>query len=707
MTQLFKLNHAQLAHHIPEGTPRTWDIRLGLPEPKRMLQVMAGSSPAAYDARVFVLGHMQAALHRVEELEHAEPVPQAPSQEAEKLRRELNELQEENAALRAKVETLQATPAPAQAPTPAPSDLLDVMLLRRQLATAETRARAYYSSWRALERRVAEKARPIPSGEMNLALAAVNLLDKGYIQGSPATSQFSVEDLCALIADATSAIPCAGDPSYATTPVASRDIVTSYSLEPLMSVGDAFPVEFILRDSGVTHSYRRVDGAQALIPAAEVTGYQELEQINTALQAQLQEARKSAAYEDEFGNTYKVTKARMDAAGRYDVEVLVSREGTGELTVALVGRRELLEEHCRAEENAAMARERQEEIFFRTDKGTTYGCDNMSIGPDGSVSSMAIKIRRPGGSEERVGFVPVTKVDELEASAADSREQIVVWRNASELHALNEAFYYDVLTKTALALNDPEVFKADDGSVMNDPLVSKIPELVAKLVQNQGSEAGALLARNIVLLDKFRSGVRAITDPMEGQDEKLLEMLTMLKGRVLFTGNGTHFLAQSMEMRNRALYRITGLYYNGHDCEPVDFVDTRVVGTQPEEEPKALPAPTVLRMAFQDLLERIEAPDPQKPLEDCHTVSAGPLHLTLALNDGNLLERRWDGFDFTVLTLPRGVTKQEQANHLMGTEYKVETNTLYLLAAWNGEHPTNWKPEATFNLSPQIIHRER
>ena len=43
---------------------------------------------------------------------------------------------------------------------------------------------------------------------------------------------------------------------------------------------------------------------------------------------------------------------------------------------------------------------------------------------------------------------------------------------------------------------------------------------------------------------------------------------------------------------------------------------------------------------------------------------------------------------------------------MMGSEYMVETNTLYLLAAWRGEHPANWKLDAKFDLRPQIIHRE-
>ena len=50
-----------------------------------------------------------------------------------------------------------------------------------------------------------------------------------------------------------------------------------------------------------------------------------------------------------------------------------------------------------------------------------------------------------------------------------------------------------------------------------DPIRLKIPELVAKL-HAMGCENINLLAHQTVLLDKFRSGVRAITNPGEGQD---------------------------------------------------------------------------------------------------------------------------------------------------------------------------------------------
>ena len=180
-----------------------------------------------------------------------------------------------------------------------------------------------------------------------------------------------------------------------------------------------------------------------------------------------------------------------------------------------------------------------------------------------------------------------------------------------------------------------------------------------------------------------------------------------MKTQALYTGNGTHLQAQSMEMRNGVLYRITGLYYDGHDFEPVDFVNTLLADAQPEE-PKAQAVPNVIDIAFQGLLDRITDAEQQGPLEDCHRSGEWPLQLRVQFASGQVLERCWDGFDFTVLTIPQAITpKQELGNHMVGSEYMVKTNTLYLLAAWKGEHPANWKLDATFDLRPQIINRER
>jgi hypothetical protein len=382
--------------------------------------------------------------------------------------------------------------------------------LKAELKKANTRATVYYTSWKSLERHVNHKDKVVPSDEMNLAAAVTSLVEKGYILDIQPNGNIPVETMCQMVAGIAEKLPPVGA-------VEAKD----------------------------TPSVRQDGESKKMVPAADVSNYEELEQINARLETQLRAAQK-----------------------------------------------ELSEAAC--------------------------------------------------------------------------------WMDTAQQHAKNEAFYRDLLDQTAMALQNPDVYKSDDGSIQQEPIRLKIPELVAKL-HAMGCENISLLAHQTVLLDKFRSGVRAITDPMEGQDEKLLEMLHRMKSRALYTGNGTHLQA---------------------DAQP--------------EEPKAQAVPNVIDMAFQGLLDRIMATEQQAPLEDCHTVTAGPLHLRAEFFDGVVVERRWDGFDFAVLTVPQSITpKQELGSHMMGSEYMVETNTLYLLAAWKGEHPSNWKFDAKFDLRPQIINRER
>ena len=434
--------------------------------------------------------------------------------------------------------------------------------LEADLKRANTKANVYYTSWKSLERHVNHKARVVPSDEMNLAAAVTALVERGYIRDIQPNGNIPVETMCQMVAGIAEKLPPTEAISFN---------VGDHVLEPVLEVGDPYPTEFRLHANanGVVHSYFRADKAtpaysvdveirdekngetcavvQTNLPglrAADVTGYEELEQINARLETQLRAAQK-----------------------------------------------ELAEAAC--------------------------------------------------------------------------------WMDTAQQHAKNEEFYRDLLDQVAVALQNPDVYKSDDGSIQQDPIRLKIPELVAKL-HAMGCENINLLAHQTVLLDKFRSGVRAITNPGEGQDEKLLEMLHRMKSRAPYTGNGTHLQA---------------------DAQP--------------EEPKAQAVPNVIDMAFQGLLDRITNPTQPEPLEDCHTVAAEPLQLSLGFPDGNVLERRFNGFDFTVLTIPQAITpKQELGNHMMGCEYMVETNTLYLLAAWRGEHPANWKLDAKFDLRPQIIHRE-
>ena len=417
--------------------------------------------------------------------------------------------------------------------------------LKAELKKANTRATVYYTSWKSLERHVNHKDKVVPSDEMNLAAAVTSLVEKGYILDIQPNGNIPVETMCQMVAGIAEKLPPVGAVEAKDTP--SLPVVQVNQIAHIYSVGDPYPVEtHVKHPDGKVHIYVRQDGeSKKMVPAADVSNYEELEQINASLDSQLRAAQK-----------------------------------------------ELSEAAC--------------------------------------------------------------------------------WMDTAQQHAKNEAFYRDLLDQTAMALQNPDVYKSDDGSIQQDPIRLKIPELVAKL-HAMGCENISLLAHQTVLLDKFRSGVRAITDPMEGQDEKLLEMLHRMKSRALYTGNGTHLQA----------------------------------GAQPEE-PKAQAVPNVIDMAFQGLLDRIMATEQQAPLEDCHTVTAGPLHLRAEFFDGVVVERRWDGFDFAVLTVPQSITpKQELGSHMMGSEYMVETNTLYLLAAWKGEHPSNWKFDAKFDLRPQIINRER
>jgi hypothetical protein len=56
------------------------------------------------------------------------------------------------------------------------------------------------------------------------------------------------------------------------------------------------------------------------------------------------------------------------------------------------------------------------------------------------------------------------------------------WRDTAEMHARNETWLRSLLVETAQHLG-PEVFTQDDGGVVDEPLVSKVPLLVARLAE--------------------------------------------------------------------------------------------------------------------------------------------------------------------------------------------------------------------------------
>ncbi|HGP6087921.1 TPA: hypothetical protein ACLNTW_003698, partial [Vibrio cholerae O1] len=306
--------------------------------------------------------------------------------------------------------------------------------LQTDLKKANTKATVYYTSWKSLERHVNHKAKVVPSDEMNLAAAVTSLVEKGYIQNVQPGGQIPVEIMCSMVAGIAEKLP----PTEAISFNAGDHV-----LEPVLEVGDPYPTEFRLHTNanGVVHSYFRSDKAtpaysvdvkirdekkgetcavmQTNLPglrAADVTGYEELEQINARLETQLTATQKEL------------------------------------------------------EQLRPLAEDRRNEIFFRTTEGVSYGCDNMSIGEDDLVSSLAIKVRRLDGTEVRIGFIPVDKANELVERIDERRRQAENWEQTAAQHARNEEFYRDLLDQVAVALQNPEVYKSDDGSIQQDPI---------------------------------------------------------------------------------------------------------------------------------------------------------------------------------------------------------------------------------------------
>lgn len=619
MAHRIPIHWDRLLRFVPEHVPALYKVESdGLPDPATL--VLAGTGAEGKAVRSFLAHLLHAACRRVGELETSlaacevdksamdKALTQVPVPKASPAITEVQAIEDE--ALKALLAAKERLPQ-----------------LEADLKKAHTKATVYYSSWKSLERHVNGKAKQLPSDEMKLAEAVTSLVEKGYIQDIEPGGQIPIEVMCSMVAGVAEKLPSTEAISFN---------AGDHVLEPVLALGDPYPTEFRLHANadGVVHTYFRAGtdttGPIKAVPAAEVSNYAELEQINAVLDSQLKAAQK-------------------------ELETLQPLK-IGAVTYQIL-RREMSDS-----------------------------------------KPLTLKVRETdadGGVRECV----LIEYTELVQACTERKN----WQDTAAQHARNEAFYRDLLDQIAGALNDPDVFKSDDGSVQQEPIRLKLPEMVAAL-NTKSSEALSLLAHNVVLLDTFRSGVRAITDPMEGQDAVLLEMLHRMKHRALYTGNGTHFQAQSTEMRNGVLYRVTGLYYDGHDYEPVDLVAAeRSTITASETNP-----PTVIELAFQGLLDRITNPTQQEPLEDCHTLSEGTLHLRAEFSAGQVLERRWDGFDFAVLTVPQAIVpKQELGNHMMGSAYMVETNTLYLLAAWKGEHPTNWKLDADFDLRPQIINRER
>ncbi len=77
---------------------------------------------------------------------------------------------------------------------------------------------------------------------------------------------------------------------------------------------------------------------------------------------------------------------------------------------------------------------------------------------------------------------PETSGKEIDPALAMSFATVLDnWMDTASQEARNAAFYRDLIDQCAQVLG-PEAYTADDGTVMQDPVRLKVPELVARLV---------------------------------------------------------------------------------------------------------------------------------------------------------------------------------------------------------------------------------
>lgn len=90
-------------------------------------------------------------------------------------------------------------------------------------------------------------------------------------------------------------------------------------------------------------------------------------------------------------------------------------------------------------------------------------------------------------SAAQVWCHPTTEKIEMDASLAEQFAQVLaVWIDTAAQYAEDMSFYRDLLIETGHLLG-LEIFISDDGSIQDEPLLLKVPELVAKLVQTKAS----------------------------------------------------------------------------------------------------------------------------------------------------------------------------------------------------------------------------
>jgi hypothetical protein len=64
----------------------------------------------------------------------------------------------------------------------------------------------------------------------------------------------------------------------------------------------------------------------------------------------------------------------------------------------------------------------------------------------------------------------------------DAAQERVNWMEAAKQHCRNEEFYRAILDECAVYLK-PEVYVSDDGSVQDEPVRLKIPELIGQKIR--------------------------------------------------------------------------------------------------------------------------------------------------------------------------------------------------------------------------------
>ena len=83
----------------------------------------------------------------------------------------------------------------------------------------------------------------------------------------------------------------------------------------------------------------------------------------------------------------------------------------------------------------------------------------------------------PERAEELVTEAAATKV---ELNKPEDGDQHDAWEDIAAQHLRNEVYYRGLLERCAAHLG-PDVFVQDDGGVVDEPLVSKVPKLVERL----------------------------------------------------------------------------------------------------------------------------------------------------------------------------------------------------------------------------------